>query len=75
MMNKIKVYINACHTCLKTKAKYQKNRPVYGRIPVDYGPMQDLSANIKYMLTAFGGYKYLLVATCEQTNFTIVTPM
>ena len=27
-----------------------KNRPVYGRIPVDYAPMQDLSINIKTML-------------------------
>ena len=43
LMNKVKRYIEACHTCLKTKPKYKKNRPVYGRIPVDYTPMQDLS--------------------------------
>ena len=30
--------------------------------------MQDL-------LMAFGGYQYLLVITCDQTNFTIVTPL
>ena len=24
---------------------------------------------------AFGGYQYLLVITCDQTNFTIVTPL
>ena len=42
-MNKVKRYIEACHTCLKTKPKYMKNRPVYSRIPVDYAPMQDLS--------------------------------
>ena len=41
LMNKIKRYIEACHTCLKTKPKYMKNQPVYSRIPVDYAPMQD----------------------------------
>ena len=75
LMNKVKTYIRACHTCLKMKAKYKKNRPIYGRIPVDYAPMQDLSIDIKLMPTAFGGYQYLLVITCDQTNFTIVTPL
>ena len=74
-MSKVKQYIKACHTCLKTKPKYMKNRPVYGRIPIDYASMQDLSIDIKYMPMAFGGYQYLLVITCDQTNFTIVTPL
>ena len=71
----MKRYIKACHTCLKTKPKYKKNRPIYGRIAIDYAPMQDLSINIKHMPMAFGGYQYLLVITCDQTNFTIVTPL
>ena len=50
-----------------------KNRPVYGRIPVDYAPMQDLSIDIKHIPMAFGGYQFLLVITCDQTNF--VTPL
>ena len=74
LMTKVKQYIEACHTCLKTKPKYKKNRPVYGRIPVDYAPMQDLSINIKHMPMSFGGYQYRLVITCDQTNFTIVNP-
>ena len=74
LMNKVKWYIKACHTCLKTKHQY-KNRPIYGRIPIDYAPMQDLSINIKHMPMAFGHYQYLLVITCDQTNFTIVTPL
>ena len=49
LMNKVKRYIKACHTCLKTKPKYMKNQPVYGRIPVDYAPMQYLSIDIKTM--------------------------
>ena len=47
LMNKVKRYIKACHI----KPKYKKNRPVYGRIPVDYAPMQDLSIDIKHMPT------------------------
>ena len=57
------------------KPKYKKNRAVYGRVPIDYAPMQDLSIDIKHMPIAFGGYQYLLVITCDQTNFTIVTPL
>ena len=75
LMNKVKRYIKACHTCLKTKPKYKKNRPIYARIPVDYAPMQDLSIDIKHMPTAFGRYQYLLVITCDQTNFPIFTPL
>ena len=52
-----------------------KNQPVYGRIPVDYAPMQDLSIDIKTMPQAFGGYHLLLVITCDQTNFTIAVPL
>ena len=75
LMNKVKRYIEACHICLRTKSKYKKNRPVYGRIPVDYAPMQDLSIDIKTMPQAFGGYHLLLVITCNQTNFTIAVPL
>ena len=75
LMNKVKRYIEACHTCLKTKPKYMKNQPVYGRIIVDYAPMQDLLIDIKTMPQAFGGYHLLLVITCDQTNFTIAVPL
>ena len=37
--------------------------------------MQDLFIDIKHVPTAFGGYQYLLVITCDQTSFTIVTPL
>ena len=75
LMNKVKRYIEACHTCLKTKLKYMKNQLVYSRIPVDYSPMQELSIDIKTMPQAFGGYHLLLVITCNQTNFTIAVPL
>ena len=75
LMNEVKRYIEACHTCLKTKPKYKKIRPVYSRIPADYAPMQDLSIDIKMMPQAFGGYHLILVITCDQTNFTIPVPL
>ena len=75
LMNKVKRYIEACHTCLKTKPKYIKNQLVYGRIPVDYASMQDLSIDIKTMPQAFRGYHLLLVITCDQTNFMIAVPL
>ena len=75
LMNKVKRYIEACHIYLKMKPKYMKNRPVYGRIPIDYTPMQDLSIDIKTIPQAFRGYHPLLVITCDQTNFTIAVPL
>ena len=48
---------------------------MYGRIPVDYAPMQDLLIDIKTMPRAFGGYQLLLVITCDQTNFMIAVPL
>ena len=75
LMNKVKRYIEVCHTCLKTKPKYMKNRPMYRRIPADYALMQDLSIDIKTMPQAFSGYHLLLVITCDQTNFTIAVPL
>ena len=33
LMNKIKSYIKACHTCLKTKTKYKKTDPVMVEYP------------------------------------------
>ena len=37
-----------------------KNQPIYGRIPVDYAPMQDLSIDIKTMPQAFRGVPFII---------------
>ena len=75
MLNKLKKFIEACHVCLKTKAKSTINKPQYGRIPTDYSPMSSLSADIKYMPDGFANYRFLLVTTCEHTNFTMAIPL
>ena len=48
---------------------------MYGHIPVDSAPVQDLSIDIKTMPQDFGGYHLLLVITFDQTNFTIAVPL
>ena len=46
LMNKVKRYIEACHTCLKMKPKYMKNQPVYGRIDIQsYIPIWPTKTN------------------------------
>ena len=75
LISKNKRYIEVCHICLKTKPKYKKIRPVYGRIPADYAPMQDLFIYIRTMPQAFDGYHLLLVITCHQTSFTVAVPL
>ena len=59
----------------ENKTKVYEKPTSYGRILVDYAPMQDLSINIKTMPQAFGGYHLLLVITCDQTNFMIAVPL
>ena len=48
-----------------------KNQPIYGRIPVDYAPMQDLSIDIKTMPQAFRGY-HLLLTVAEALIYRVI---
>ena len=76
MLNKLRNYINACTDCLKYKSKPSGQSPVqYGYMPKDYIPMESLACDIKYMPPVFRGYKFILMVTCEQTNFVIAVPM
>ena len=71
---KLRNYIEACHTCLRVKPKQNCNRPYYGYIPKDYVPLEHLAVDIKYMPEGFDGFKYIILATCEQTNFVFAIP-
>ena len=76
LRNKVKKIHRGMSYLLKDrKPKYMKNQPTYGRILVDYAPMQDLLIDIKMMPQAFRGYHLLLVITCDQTNFMIAVPL
>ena len=71
---KLRNYIEACHTCLRAKPKQNRNKPYFGYIPKDYIPLEHLAVDIKYMPEGFDGFKYIILATCEQTNFVFAIP-
>ena len=71
---KLRNYIEVCHTCLRIKPKQNCNKPYYGYIPKDYVPLEHLAVDIKYMPEGFDGFKYIILATCEQTNFVFAIP-
>ena len=71
---KLKNYIEACHMCQKTKHASKKKVPHYGYIPKDYIPLEHLAVDIKYMPQGFDGFKFIILVTCEQTNFVFAIP-
>ena len=64
MLPKIQQYIEACTLCQRTKTKNTKQRPYYGRIPIDYIPCENLAVDLKKMPLGIIYYEYLLIATC-----------
>ena len=75
MLPKIQKYIEACTLCQRTKPKNTKQRPYYGCIPVEYIPCENLAVDLKKMPMGILYYEFLLIATCEETNFVHAIPM
>ena len=75
MLPKIQKYIEACALCQRTKPKNTKQRPYYGRIPIEYIPCENLAVDLKKMPMGILYYEFLLIATCEKTNFVHAIPM
>ena len=75
MLPKLQWYIEACTICQRTKPKRTNQRPFYGWIPVDYVPCENLAVYLKTMPKGFLGFKHLLIATCEKTNFVYAIPL
>ena len=75
MLPKIQKYIETCTLCQWTKPKNTKQRPYYGRIPVEYIPCENLAVDVKKMPMGILYYEFLLIATCEKTNFVHAIPM
>ena len=69
MLPKIQKYIEACTLCQRTKPKNTKQRPYYGRIPIEYIPCENLAVDLKKMPMGIIYHEFLLIATCEKTNF------
>ena len=75
MLPKIQKYIEACTLCQRTKPKNTKQRPYYGRIPIEYVPCENLAVDLKKMPLGILQHEYLLIATCEKTNFVYAVPL
>ena len=75
MLPKIQKYIEACTLCQRTKPKNTKQRPYYGRIPIEYIPCENLAVDLKKMPLGILYHEFLLIATCEKTNFVHAIPM
>ena len=75
MLLKIQKYIEDCTLCQRTKPKNTKQRPYYGRIPIDYVTCENLAVDLKKMPMGILYYEFLLIATCEKTNFVHAIPM
>ena len=71
---KLKNYIEVCHMCQRTKHASKKKVPHYGYILKDYIPLEHLAVDIKYMPQGFDGFKFIILVTCEQTNFVFAIP-
>ena len=75
MLPKIQKYIEACTLCQRTKPKNTKQRTYYGRIPTEYIPCKNLAVDLKKMSMGILYHEFLLIATCEKTNFVHAIPM
>ena len=75
MLPKIQKYIVACALCQRTKPKNTKQRPYYGCIPIEYIPCENLVVDLKKMPMGILYYEFLLIATCEKTNFVHAIPL
>ena len=75
MLPKIQKYIEACTLCQRTKPKNTKQRPYYIRIPIKYIPCENLAVDLKKMPMGILHYEFLLIATCEKTNFVYAIPL
>ena len=71
MLADIQVCVIASDICQRTGIKSLKNRPYHPRILVDYSLVEVLSVDIKFILKGFDDFKYLLITTCEITNFVL----
>ena len=67
----IKKYILSCSSCHSRKEKDSTIGTHYPRIPLSFRPMSEIIADVKHMPPSRLGYSYILLCTCEVSNFVI----
>ena len=70
----MRMFIEACYVCQRSKPTSRKNCPKYEYMPKDYIPLEHLAVDINYMPEGFDGFRFLVMVTCEQTNFVFAIP-
>ena len=68
-------YVKSFIECESTKPKLNEPKINYPRIPLDYRPMARFSMDVKHMTKSKLGYKYILLCTCESTNWVVGIPI
>ena len=68
-------YVKSCIECESTKPKLNEPKINYPRVPLDFRPMARFSMDIKHMPKSKLGYKYILLCTCESTNWVVGIPI
>jgi hypothetical protein len=75
MFQCIRRFILCCMDCQSRKDKEKDVRIYHERIPLDFRPMSRLSIDIKHMPETKTGYKYILLCTCEISDYVIGIPI
>ena len=71
----IRKYILSCSTCQSRKEKDSTIGAHYPRIPLSFRPMSEISADVKHMPPSRLGYSYILLCTCEVSNYVVGIPI
>ena len=69
-------YIRSCHRCQATKNEAQKlPKAMHARIPANFKPFDRMSMDIKNMPKSSDGFEYILICTCDITNYVVAVPL
>jgi len=69
MLAYVKKYIQTCQRCQEKKPAQAQPAAIHIRVPINFRPFDHCSMDIKHMPQSGYGYKFLLICTCEVTNF------
>ena len=76
MYQTISTYIQTCHRCQTAKNEAQRlPQAMQARIPANFRPFDRMSMDIKNMPESSDEYQYILICTCDITNYVVAIPL
>ena len=75
MFDYVRKYLLCCQECQSRREKDADKAAYFPRIPLSFRPMSRISADIKYMPPSHLGFNYILLCTCEISNYVIGIPL